>query len=153
MRILSSAAAVAALTIALAPAAAAQGHDAHADSALVDPNSATTEQLAALPGMTAELARQVVQRRPFQTMLPLDTLLGATLSREQRTELYRHMFVRINLNTASREEIMLIPGVGRRMAYEFAEYRPYNDMARFRREIGKYVSQAEVVRLEKYVRL
>jgi len=154
MRMLTSAAALAAL-ITIAPAARAQGHDGHGggDSALVDPNSATQEQLAAVPGMSAALAGQIVQRRPFQTMLPLDSLLGATLSRAQRTELYRHMFIRINLNTASRDEIMLIPGVGRRMAHEFEEYRPYSDMARFRREIGKYVNQAEVARLERYVRL
>lgn len=154
MKSLWSAAALAALTLSIAPAARAQGHEGHgADSALIDPNTATPAQLAGLPGLPAALAAQVVQRRPFATMLALDTLLGATLSREQRTELYRRMFIRINLNTASREEIMLIPGVGRRMAHEFEEYRPYNDMARFRREIGKYVSQAEVARLERYVRL
>ena len=31
----------------------------------------------------------------------------------------------INLNTATREEIMLIPGMGNRMVREFFEYRPY----------------------------
>jgi DNA uptake protein ComE-like DNA-binding protein len=57
----------------------------------------------------------------------------------------------LDLNTASGEEMVLIPGVGRRLRHEFEEYRPYKDMARFRREIGKYVDEAEVARLEKYV--
>jgi hypothetical protein len=37
------------------------------------------------------------------------------------------------------------------MRHEFEEYRPYRDLAQFRREIGKYVDDAEVARLEKYV--
>ena len=45
----------------------------------------------------------------------------------------------------------MVPGVGRRMSREFREYRPYRGMAEFRREIGKYVDDAEVARLEQYV--
>jgi hypothetical protein len=37
------------------------------------------------------------------------------------------------------------------MAHEFDEYRPYTDMEQFRREIGKYVDEDEVARLEQYV--
>lgn len=148
------AAAVFAFSLVLVPSLRAQGHEGHDAQAdtLLNPNSATEAQLASLPGMTPALAATLVQRRPFQTMVQVDTLL-ATLTREQRTALYRRMFIRINLNNAPREEILLIPGVGRRMAHEFEEYRPYNDIARFRREIGKYVNAAEVARLEKYVRL
>ena len=57
----------------------------------------------------------------------------------------------INLNTASDEEILSIPGMGPRMLHEFKEYRPYTSMEQFRREIGKYVDKAEVARLEQYV--
>lgn len=150
-----AAAAVFAFSLALAPALRAQGHEGHGGQAdtLMNPNNATEAQLASAPGMTPALAAAVVRARPLRNMLQLDSLLGATLSREQRTELYRTMFLRIDLNNASRDEILLIPGVGRRMAHEFEEYRPYADIARFRREIGKYVNAAEVARLEKYVRL
>jgi DNA uptake protein ComE-like DNA-binding protein len=61
--------------------------------------------------------------------------------------------VSIDLNTASEAEILLIPGVDGRMAHEFEEYRPYTDMEQFRREIGKYVDDAEVERLARYVTL
>ena len=59
----------------------------------------------------------------------------------------------INLNTASEEDIALIPGMTDRMIHEFEEYRPYADMAEFDREIGKYVDEAEVARLRQYVTL
>jgi len=39
------------------------------------------------------------------------------------------------------------------MLHEFKEYRPYDNIARFRREIGKYVNEKEVARLERYVTL
>ena len=61
------------------------------------------------------------------------------------------MFLQINLNTASREEIMLIPSMGNRMVREFLEYRPYTALTQFRKEIGKYVDDKEVARLEQYV--
>jgi hypothetical protein len=37
------------------------------------------------------------------------------------------------------------------MLREFKEYRPYKAMQQFRREIGKYVDDKEVARLERYV--
>jgi DNA uptake protein ComE-like DNA-binding protein len=59
--------------------------------------------------------------------------------------------VPININSATDAEILRIPGVGPRMVREFKEYRPYNSIEQFRREIGKYVDKAEVARLEKYI--
>ena len=46
---------------------------------------------------------------------------------------------------------MLIPGMNNRMTHEFEEYRPYTSLEQFRREIGKYVDEDEVARLEQYV--
>src|SRR3989442_12160674 len=81
----------------------------------------------------------------------LHALLSKSLSKEQLAELYGKMFVQINLNTAAPSEILLTPGVGNRMLREFQEYRPYKTIAQFRKEIGKYVDQKEVARLEQYV--
>src|SRR5215213_3891510 len=56
-----------------------------------------------------------------------------------------------NLNTASTEQFMSIPGAGERMTREFQEYRPYTNIGQFRGEIGKYVSAEEVAAFETYV--
>jgi DNA uptake protein ComE-like DNA-binding protein len=61
------------------------------------------------------------------------------------------VFVPIDLNTATDADILSIPGLGQRMLREFKEYRPYKAMQQFRREIGKYVDDKEVARLERYV--
>ena len=117
---------------------------------IVDANVVSAADLAKLPHMTPDLAKAVIAKRPFKTVKDLDTALGG-LTKEQRTELYGKLFVPINLNTATDEEILLIPGVGNRMLREFKEYRPYESLAKFHREIAKYVNETELARLEQYV--
>jgi DNA uptake protein ComE-like DNA-binding protein len=120
-------------------------------SGILEPNTATKEQLQTLPGVDAALADAVIKGRPYADMLAVDKVVGARLTGEAKTELYRKLFMPINLNSATRPEILLVPGVGARMANEFEEYRPYDGLPRFRREIAKYVSAEEVARLEQYV--
>ena len=117
---------------------------------IVDANLVTEADLAKLPHMNAALAKAVIAKRPFKTIKDLDTALSS-LSKADRAELYTKLFVPINLNTATDEEILLIPMIGNRMLREFKEYRPYAALAQFHREIGKYVDAAELARLEQYV--
>jgi DNA uptake protein ComE-like DNA-binding protein len=117
---------------------------------MLDPNSANADEIAAIPGMNPTLATAIVQGRPHQDMRSVNRALSG-LTETQRDTVYTRLWKPINLNTATREEIELIPGVGPRMSHEFEEYRPYTSIEQFRREIGKYVDQAEVARLERYV--
>jgi DNA uptake protein ComE-like DNA-binding protein len=118
---------------------------------IVDPNIATAAQLEKLPHMTPALAKAIRDGRPFLSMTALNDLLSKSLSADQRKALYGTMFIHVNLNTAPKAEILLIPGVGEKMLHEFEEYRPYKALAQFRREIGKYVDAKELARLEGYV--
>jgi DNA uptake protein ComE-like DNA-binding protein len=93
----------------------------------------------------------MMERRPFLKMAELNAFLSPSLKKEQLAELYAKLFVHLNLNSATEEEIMMIPGVGKRLAHEFEEYRPFKSLAQFRKEIGKYVNEKEVARLEQYV--
>jgi DNA uptake protein ComE-like DNA-binding protein len=118
---------------------------------LLDPNVSGEKDLLALPHLNATTVKEMIARRPFLSMTDLNTFLSQSLKTEQLTELYAKLFLHLNLNTAPENEIMMIPGVGKRMAHEFEEYRPYKSLAQFRREIGKYVDEQEVARLEQYV--
>jgi DNA uptake protein ComE-like DNA-binding protein len=137
------------VTFALAATAAAQAPATA--KGFVDPNAATEQELLALPHVTPAVAKAIVGGRPFKSMGPLDALLSKSLKREQLAELYEKLFIPVDLNTASDADILSIPGVGKRMLHEFKEYRPYKVMAQFRKEIGKYVDDKEVARLERYV--
>jgi DNA uptake protein ComE-like DNA-binding protein len=119
---------------------------------LVDFNKASETELAQLPGMTPALAKGVVEHRPFKSPLDLNKFLAdQKLTADQVKALYGKAFVPINLNTGTKEEFMLIPGVGARMSAEFAEYRPWKTSAQFDKEIAKYVGQQETDRLKQYV--
>lgn len=128
--------------------------DAVAMKALVDLNEAPAAALQAVEGLGGEAVAALTSGQPFENMLAVDALLAEQgMDETQREELYRRVWIPIDLNNASEEEILLIPGVGDRMAHEFDEYRPYEGMERFRAEIGKYVDEAEVARLERYVEI
>ena len=118
---------------------------------VLNPNTATEAALRALPHMTAARAATIVDGRLFGNMVEVHALVGRALDTAAQTELYSRLFLPLNLNATTEEEILLVPGVGARMAHEFEEYRPYTHMAEFRREIGKYVDVDEVARLEQFV--
>lgn len=137
------------LVLAAAPLDAQVGKN----QSLADPNLADRATLLSLPHATDALVDAIIAARPFTSAAALDAVVAKTLGAAERAELYARLFRQINLNTASREEIMLIPGMTSRMAHEFEEYRPYTSLEQFRREIGKYVDAKEVARLESYVTL
>lgn len=125
--------------------------DASTSQAFLDPNTVSREQLVTLPGIDAAAAGALVSGRTYENMIAVNRAIASHLTETERDSLYTRLWKPIDLNTASDEEIMLIPGVGARMLHEFKEYRPYTSMAQFRREIGKYVDDAELARLERYV--
>src|SRR5262245_4112503 len=151
LRVIKACAALALLVTLWTPAQA-QGQVGR--PGLLDPNSAPEAELAPLPGMTPAIVKTMLEKRPFKTVIELNQfLLDQRLTAEQAREFYRRAFVPINLNTGTRAEFLLIPGVGSRMSAELMEYRPWKTWAQFDKEIGKYVGQQEVDRLKQYVLL
>jgi DNA uptake protein ComE-like DNA-binding protein len=110
-------------------------------------NLATEADLNSI-GLSSSMVAQILEERPFLTMNAFDAIVSPE---ENREELYAKIFVPFNLNTTAEADFKMIPGVGDRMAHEFEEYRPYTSIQQFRREIGKYVDEAEVARYENYV--
>ena len=124
---------------------------ASAETSLSNPNLASKSELSGLAEVNNALAATIEANRPYLSALDLDRALAVGLSADQRAAVYESLFRPLNLNTASEAEIMLVPGMSKRMAHEFEEYRPYESIEQFRREIGKYVDDDEVARLERYV--
>jgi DNA uptake protein ComE-like DNA-binding protein len=120
---------------------------------ILDANTASTEELTGLAELNETLVETILVNRPYETIGALNELLSQSLDADTLESLYGKLFVPLKLNSASDSDIQLIPGVGRKMAHEFEEYRPYTRMEQFRREIGKYVDEQEVARLEQYVTL
>jgi len=99
------------------------------------------------------MLREFKEYRPYNNLAKFRREIGKYVDAMEVARLEQYVFVPVNLNTASDEDILTIPGVGARMLREFKEYRPYDNIEKFRREIGKYVNQKEVGRMERYVTL
>jgi len=118
---------------------------------VVDANLAAEQDLLAMPHMTPAIVKGLIEKRPFASITDLNAyLLGQKLTPEQAMEFYGKAFVHINLNTATPEEILLVPGAGKRMVREFAEYRPWKSYPQFDKEIGKYVGAEKTAQLAQY---
>lgn len=118
---------------------------------VADANAVAESELATYPHMTPAIAKALVAKRPFASIKDLNALLLAQgLTQAQANEFYGKAFVHINLNTATSEEILLVPNAGKRMAHEFDEYRPWRNYAQFNKEIGKYVGAEATAKLAQY---
>ncbi|NNF13491.1 MAG: hypothetical protein HKN72_09715 [Gemmatimonadetes bacterium] len=119
----------------------------------IDLNDVTDEEILLIPGVGERMHHEFEEYRPYAGLAEFHREIGKYVDDEELARLAQYVYVRIDLNTASEEAILSIPGVGSRMAHEFDEYRPYSSIAQFRREIGKYVDEDEVARLERYVEI
>ena len=98
-------------------------------------------------GFSPDLVNTILVNQPFLNLSKLTLLLDV----HNKEELFKKAFLPLNLNTANESDFQMIPGVGKKMAHEFVEYRPYSSIEEFKREIGKYVDDSEVIRYLNYV--
>lgn len=110
----------------------------------VDPEAVATTEAAA-----AEVADAVAEEATANVDAPATdgTPAAAGTDAAAGSEMPK-----LNLNTVTGDELLTtIPDFGNRMVREFDEYRPYVSIQQFRREIGKYVDEAQVAFYEEYV--
>ena len=116
-------------------------------------NSASRDEILLIPGVGNRMLREFLEYRPYAALAVFHREIDKYVDDAELARLEQYVFVPLDLNTASDPDLLTIPGLGTRMLREFKEYRPYDGIERFRREIGKYVSKEEVARLERYVTL
>jgi DNA uptake protein ComE-like DNA-binding protein len=114
-------------------------------------NTATREEILLVPGAGNRMVREFAEYRPWKSWAQFDKEIGKYVGADGAAKLAQYCFIPVNLNTASDEDILSIPGAGPRMVREFKEYRPWKSWAQFDKEIGKYVGQKETDRLKRYV--
>jgi DNA uptake protein ComE-like DNA-binding protein len=117
----------------------------------VNLNTGTRDEIVLIPGAGNRMAREFAEYRPWKSWAQFDKEIGKYVDQAETDRLKQYVFIPVNLNTASDEDILSIPGAGPRMVREFKEYRPWKTQAQFEKEIGKYVGATEVARLWRYV--
>lgn len=116
-------------------------------------NTTAEADFKMIPGVGDRMAHEFEEYRPYTSIKQFRKEIGKYVDEAEVARYENYVFVPVELNTASEEDIKALPGVGDRMAHEFEEYRPYTSMEQFRREIGKYVDDKELARLERFVYL
>lgn len=126
----------------------------------VDPNEADAETLQQLPGVNADTVEALIAGRPYADSAAFLTALEGTAGSELAAAASTFLapeagpvatWPKYNLNAASEQQFLSIPGAGDKMAHEFEEYRPYSSIGQYRAEIGKYISPEDVAALERYL--
>lgn len=114
-------------------------------------NTTPEADFKVIPGVGDRMAHEFEEYRPYTSIAQFRKEIGKYVDEEEVARYEQYVFVPVELNTASEETMKALPGVGDRMAHEFDEYRPYTNMAQFRKEIGKYVDDTELERLARLV--
>jgi DNA uptake protein ComE-like DNA-binding protein len=117
----------------------------------VNLNTGTPEEILLIPGAGKRMVREFAEYRPWRTWAQFDKEISKYVGQPETDRLKQYVFIPVNLNTASDEDILSIPGAGPRMVREFKEYRPWKTKQQFEKEIGKYVDAKETARLWRYV--
>lgn len=116
-------------------------------------NTTAEIEFQLIPGVGKKMAHEFEEYRPYKSIKQFRKEIGKYVSKEEVARYENFVFVPIELNSSSEEDILSLPGVGKKMAHEFLEYRPYKNMTQFRKEIGKYVDEKEIKRLERLVEI
>jgi predicted DNA-binding helix-hairpin-helix protein len=104
-----------------------------------------------IPGMGNRMVREFLEYRPYTALTQFRKEIGKYVDDKEVARLEQYVFVPINLNTASDETLLSIPGATAQLLRALKEARPYKDIEQFRREIAKAVSAKEAARLERYL--
>ena len=116
-------------------------------------NLNTTEEkdFKMIPGVGDKMAHEFEEYRPYTSILQFKREIGKYVDEQEVARYLDYVFVPVELNTSTEDDIKALPGIGKKMTHEFLEYRPYKNLAQFRKEIGKYVDDKELNRLERFV--
>ncbi len=117
----------------------------------VNLNTGTKEEIMLIPGAGARMVREFGEYRPWKTWAQFDKEISKYVGQPETDRLKQYVFIPVNLNTATDEDILSVPGAGARMVREFKEYRPWKTKEQFDREISKYVGAKETARLWRFV--
>ncbi|MEO7999180.1 MAG: hypothetical protein ABI852_17140, partial [Gemmatimonadaceae bacterium] len=95
---------------------------------LIEPNVASDSAFKAI-ALTDPVISALKAARPILSVTSLDSLLGAqSMTKPQRAEMYKKMFVHVDINRGTDAEFMLIPGMDAKKLGTIKAGRPWKSL-------------------------
>lgn len=118
---------------------------------LVEPNVASDSAFKAI-GVADAAAAALKAARPILSVVSLDSILNAqSVAKPQRAELYKKMFVHVDVNRGSDAEFNLIPGMDAKRLAAIKAGRPWKSFDAIGAGLAKAMPAADVARTEQYL--
>ena len=118
---------------------------------LIDINTASVDQLKALPGVGQVTAEAIVAARPFKSVDELKNVKG--IGDAKMAKLKPMVTVGgpalVNINTATPEQLAALPGIGPAKAKEIVAARPFKTVDDLKKVKG--IKDAVLAKLRPYV--
>src|SRR4051812_41338900 len=129
------------------PAAAQLGKQ----QGLVEPNIAADSQFQRLK-LSEHAVHLIGEAKPILSIVTLDSILNAAgVNAGQRKQLYKEMFVHVDLNRGTDAEFKLIPGMSDKTLAAIKAGRPWATFEAFDAAMAKSMKADEVANLEQYL--
>jgi DNA uptake protein ComE-like DNA-binding protein len=114
-------------------------------------NTGTGPEILLIPRVAKRMAHEFEEYRPWVSMAQFDKEIGKYVDATEVNRLKQYVFIPIDLNTATDDQLKTIPNLAANMLHELKEYRPWKTKAQFDKEIGKYVGPKETARIWRFV--
>jgi hypothetical protein len=129
------------------PAAAQLGKQ----QGLVEPNVAADSQFQRLK-LSEQAVKMIGEAKPILSAVALDSVLNAAgMNANARKELYKNLFVHVDLNRGTDAEFKLIPGMTDRTLAAIKAGRPWATFEAFDAAMSKSMKADEVAKLDEYL--
>ena len=118
----------------------------------INVNIATDEEWRLVPGIGAHMLADFKANRPFPSLAAFAQEVGKYLPPKEAADLIQYVFVPVDVNVASDDDLRTIPGMTPKLITAIKRHRPYRDLAAFGKAIRKTVSAKEAARLGGFFR-
>ena len=116
-------------------------------------NTCTVEEILLVPRIARRMRIEFPEYRPWKSFAQFDKEIGKYLTANpgELDRLKQYVFIAMNVNTASDDDLMTIPGMTAKTLADLKKARPYASKAQFETEMGKAAGAKEAARLSRYL--
>lgn len=115
-------------------------------------NATSDAELRLVPGIGARMLQDFRETKPYESLATFHQEVSKYLAPKDVALLSQYVFVPVDVNTASDEDLRTIPGISPKLLKVIRKHRPYQNMGALTKAIRGAVSAKEAARLSAFFR-